>query len=109
MQNHIPGHITEEQYNQMLLPPESFAAKPESLTEQLFVERSLTENKFWLRIMKEHALFLGEGFNQKDKNPSWTFLSVLQTTREKSLSSSQQCIISKKIKWGKYRIGASIP
>jgi len=67
-QNPIPGHITETQYNQMLLPPESFAAKPESLTEQLFVERSLTENKFWLRIMKEHALFLGEGFNQKDIN-----------------------------------------
>lgn len=68
MQNHIPGHITEQQYNQMLLPPESFAAKPESLTEQLFVERSLTENRFWLRIMKEHALFLGEGFNKKDTN-----------------------------------------
>ncbi|WP_019243491.1 MULTISPECIES: DUF2935 domain-containing protein [Bacillus] len=68
MQNNIPGHITEEQYNQMLLPPESFAAKPESLTEQLFVERSLTENKFWLRIMKEHALFLSEGFNHKDIN-----------------------------------------
>ena len=67
-QSHIPGHITEQQYNQMLLPPESFAAKPESLTEQLFIDRSLTENKFWLRIMKEHALFLGEGFNQKDKN-----------------------------------------
>lgn len=66
--NSIPGHITETQYHQMLLPPESFAAKPESLTEQLFVERSLTENKFWLRIMKEHALFLGEGFNQKDLN-----------------------------------------
>lgn len=67
-QKHIPGHITEQQYNQMLLPPESFAAKPESLTEQLFVERSLTENRFWLRIMKEHALFLGDGFNRKDIN-----------------------------------------
>ncbi|MGP7816612.1 DUF2935 domain-containing protein [Niallia sp. 01092] len=68
MQNHpqIPGHVSTDQYNKMLLPPESFAAKPESLTEQLFVERSLTENKFWLRIMKEHALFLGEGFNKKD-------------------------------------------
>lgn len=30
------------------------------------MERSLTENRFWLRIMKEHALFLGEGFNRKD-------------------------------------------
>jgi hypothetical protein len=69
MQNQyqIPGHVTTEQFNQMLLPPESFAAKPESLTEQLFIERSLTENRFWLRIMKEHALFLGEGFNRNDK------------------------------------------
>lgn len=68
MQNQqpIPGHVTSDQYNQMLLPPESFAAQPESLTEQLFIERSLTENRFWLRIMKEHAYFLGEGFNRKD-------------------------------------------
>jgi hypothetical protein len=65
-QPQIPGHISQEQFNQMLLPPESFAAKAESLTEQLFIERSLTENRFWLRIMKEHALFLGEGFNRKD-------------------------------------------
>ncbi|WP_051348573.1 DUF2935 domain-containing protein [Peribacillus kribbensis] len=50
----------------MLISPESFGAKPESLSEQLFIERSLTENRFWLRIMKEHALFLGEGFNRKD-------------------------------------------
>ncbi|MGM9925632.1 MAG: DUF2935 domain-containing protein [Bacillus sp. (in: firmicutes)] len=66
--NQIPGHITEQEYNQMLVPPETFAAKPESLTEQLFVERSLTENKFWLRIMKEHAFFLTDGFNYKDTN-----------------------------------------
>ena len=68
MQNQqpIPGHVTSDQYNQMLLPPESFSAQPESLTEQLFIERSLTENRFWLRIMKEHAYFLGEGFNRKD-------------------------------------------
>lgn len=52
----------------MLIPPETKAARPESLTEQLFIQRSLEENKFWLRIMKEHALFLGEGFNRKDKN-----------------------------------------
>lgn len=50
----------------MLVSPESFAAPPESITEQIFIERSLTENKFWLRIMKEHALFLGEGFNRND-------------------------------------------
>ncbi|CAM3906703.1 DUF2935 domain-containing protein [Mesobacillus zeae] len=68
MQNkpQLPGHISMDQFNQMLVAPESFAAKPESLTEQLFVERSLTENRFWLRIMKEHALFLGDGFNRKD-------------------------------------------
>jgi hypothetical protein len=65
-QTNLPGHVSAEQFNQMLVAPESFAAKPESLTEQMFVERSLTENRFWLRIMKEHALFLGEGFNRKD-------------------------------------------
>lgn len=62
----IPGYVSSDEFNQMLLPPESFAAKPESLTEQLFIERSLTENRFWLRIMKEHAKFLGDGFNRKD-------------------------------------------
>lgn len=36
-QNHIPGHITTERFNQMLVPPESFAAKPESLNEQLYL------------------------------------------------------------------------
>jgi hypothetical protein len=50
----------------LLLPPELKAAPIESLTEQLFIERSLTENRFWLRIMKEHALFLGEGFSRGD-------------------------------------------
>ncbi|MDQ0198749.1 DUF2935 domain-containing protein [Neobacillus ginsengisoli] len=54
--------------NQMLIAPETFAAPPESLTEQLFIERSLVENKFWLRIMKEHSYFLGEGFSRKDKH-----------------------------------------
>jgi hypothetical protein len=64
----IPGHFATGSQNQMLIPPETKAASPESLTEKEFIERSLTENKFWLRIMKEHALFLGEGFNRKDKN-----------------------------------------
>lgn len=54
--------------NQMLIAPETFAAQPESLTEQLFIERSLEENKFWLRIMKEHSYFLGEGFSRHDKH-----------------------------------------
>ena len=62
----IPGYVSSDEFNQMLLPPESFAAQPESLTEQLFIERSLIENRFWLRIMKEHAKFLGDGFNRKD-------------------------------------------
>lgn len=62
-----PDFPGKDRNNQMLLPPEKFAAPPESLTESLFIERSLTENKFWLRIMKEHALFLGEGFNKNDK------------------------------------------
>lgn len=31
-----------------------------------FAQRSLTENRFWLRIMKEHALFLSEGFSRRD-------------------------------------------
>ncbi|EIJ80564.1 hypothetical protein PB1_09392 [Bacillus methanolicus PB1] len=62
-----PNFTGMDRNNQMLLPPEKFAAPPESLTESLFIERSLTENKFWLRIMKEHALFLGEGFNKNDK------------------------------------------
>ena len=44
----------------MLLPPEQLAAPTESLSEKMFIERSLTENKFWLRIMKGHALFLGD-------------------------------------------------
>ena len=62
----IPGYVSSDEFNQMLLPPESFAAKPESLSEQLFIERSLTENRFWLRIMKEHAKFIGDGFNRRD-------------------------------------------
>ncbi|MGM7634417.1 DUF2935 domain-containing protein [Bacillus sp. Hm123] len=53
---------------QMLIAPETKAAPAEALTEKMFIERSLTENRFWLRIMKEHAYFLGEGFNKKDKH-----------------------------------------
>lgn len=39
MQNQpqLPGHISLGQFNQMLEPPELFAAKPESLTEQLLL------------------------------------------------------------------------
>lgn len=64
----IPEHFIMDTQRAMLLPPELKAAPSESLTEQLFIERSLTENRFWLRIMKEHALFLSEGFNRNDKN-----------------------------------------
>lgn len=31
-----------------------------------FVARSLDEIRFWSRIMKEHALFLGLGFRAED-------------------------------------------
>jgi hypothetical protein len=66
--SNIPRHFAEDRTKAMLLPPEQFAAPPESLSEKMFIERSLTENKFWLRIMKEHALFLGEGMNRNDKD-----------------------------------------
>ncbi|OQO95666.1 hypothetical protein BSK33_18355, partial [Geobacillus sp. 44B] len=64
----MPGHFAEDRTKAMILPPEQFAAPPEPLSEKMFIERSLTENKFWLRIMKEHALFLGEGMNRNDKD-----------------------------------------
>jgi len=64
----MPGHFAEDRTRGMLLPPEQLAAPAESLTERMFIERSLTENKFWLRIMKEHALFLGEGMSRNDKD-----------------------------------------
>jgi hypothetical protein len=64
----MPGHFVEDRTRAMLLPPEQLAAPPESLSERMFIERSLTENKFWLRIMKEHALFLGEGMNKNDRD-----------------------------------------
>lgn len=65
-QPQLPGHVSTDQFSQMLVLPETFAARPESLTEQMFIERSITENRFWLRIMKEHAMFLGEGFSRTD-------------------------------------------
>lgn len=64
----IPGHFVEDRTRAMLLPPEQLAAPHESLTEKMFIERSLTENRFWLRIMKEHAMFLGEGMSRNDKD-----------------------------------------
>lgn len=63
----LPGHFVMDSQKGLLVPPELKAEPPESMTERMFIERSLTENRFWLRIMKEHALFLGEGFNRKDK------------------------------------------
>lgn len=73
----------------MLVAPETFAARTESITEQLFVERSLTENRFWLRIMKEHALFLGERFNRNDTvHPTNRQVSLLlRTTGNQGISS----------------------
>lgn len=91
----LPGHVSEKQFNQMLVQPELFASKPESLTEQMFIERSLTENRFWLRIMKEHALFLGEGFNRKDTQliqQTDRFYSYFEQQEKKSLPNSKQGI-----------------
>lgn len=60
--------FVQDRVRAMFLPPEQLASPPDSLTEALFIERSLTENRFWLRIMKEHALFLGEGMSHNDKD-----------------------------------------
>jgi len=67
-QPHLPGHFAGDSSLSMLYPPEQFADLPEPLSEKMFIERSLAENRFWLRIMKEHALFLGEGMDRNDKN-----------------------------------------
>jgi hypothetical protein len=37
------------------------------ITEESFVTESINENLFWLRIMKEHALFMSQGFDRNDK------------------------------------------
>jgi hypothetical protein len=37
------------------------------LKEMDFVTESIDENLFWLRIMKEHALFMSQGFDRNDK------------------------------------------
>lgn len=39
-----------------------------ALPESAFVRQSINENLFWLRIMKEHALFMSQGFDRNDKN-----------------------------------------
>jgi hypothetical protein len=39
-----------------------------NISEKDFVEESINENLFWLRIMKEHALFMSQGFDRQDKN-----------------------------------------
>ncbi|TJY41304.1 DUF2935 domain-containing protein [Cohnella pontilimi] len=65
-QNAGQGQYVLDPQRALLLPPELKAAPIESLTEQLFIERSLTENRFWLRIMKEHSFFLCEGFSKDD-------------------------------------------
>lgn len=64
----IPGHFAEDRVRAMLLPPEQLASQLEALSEKMFIDRSLTENRFWLRIMKEHAMFLGEGMSRNDKD-----------------------------------------
>jgi hypothetical protein len=67
-QPQAPNAYVLDPQSSLLVPPELKAAPPESLTEQMFIDRSLTENRFWLRIMKEHALFLSEGFSRNDTN-----------------------------------------
>lgn len=37
------------------------------ITETDFITESINENLFWLRIMKEHALFMSQGFDRRDK------------------------------------------
>lgn len=66
-QPQVQGNYEMDWQRALLLPPELKAPPNESLTERMFIERSLAENRFWLRIMKEHALFLGEGFDKGDK------------------------------------------
>lgn len=39
-----------------------------ALSESQFVRESINENLFWLRIMKEHALFMSQGFDRSDTN-----------------------------------------
>ncbi|TCS68582.1 hypothetical protein EDD64_14123 [Effusibacillus lacus] len=41
----MQGHFAEDRTRAMLLPPEQLAAPSESLSEKMFIERSLTENK----------------------------------------------------------------
>jgi hypothetical protein len=67
-QHTIPPQWMTERVKAMFIPPEQLAKQPESLSEKKFIERSLAENRFWLRIMKEHALFLGEGMSRNDKD-----------------------------------------
>lgn len=38
-----------------------------TISEAEFVQQSINESLFWLRIMKEHALFMSEGFDRSDK------------------------------------------
>jgi hypothetical protein len=64
----IPGHFAIDPQRALLLPPECHAEPPEALPARRYIDRSLSENRFWLRIMKEHAIFLGDGFNRKDKH-----------------------------------------
>lgn len=63
---HIPGHFVMDHQRSLLLPPEWKAEPPEEMAPQMFIERSLAENRFWLRLMKEHALFISEGFRRQD-------------------------------------------
>ena len=43
-QHQLPGHVNVDQFNQMLMAPESFAAKPESL-DRAVIYRSFSNRK----------------------------------------------------------------
>jgi len=53
MYQSAPGNFEMDPQRALLLPPGLKASPIESLTEQLFFDRSLKENRFWLRIKKE--------------------------------------------------------
>lgn len=54
---------------------------------EAFVVRSLDEIRFWSRIMKEHALFLGLGFRAEDtqlKNEANQFYAIFENIERRS-------------------------
>ena len=52
------------QYRKAQMEPEP--SEPAESPEETMIRRSLEENRFWLRIMKEHSLFLSDAFDRRD-------------------------------------------